>query len=426
MNNLKLKVRISKDYIKTIINKTTIKKISNIFKVNNFNSNDIADFNAKFNKEFDDKFSNDFDNLTISEFVNKFNKDFISNTSQDSLSFNIDDRFNSDVIIDTNENDEKLNYLETMFTQYNTISLSKSAIKQYLYYYFIPYNKFLIRRNVSFRDIANYCNLSIPTVKANHKLLEAIGLIESVKTGFGKIDFKITGEDKLHKSKKDGGNGYATISIDMLKHLLSYDNVNELKAELYELMWVDAKSGSIGKHIRFNKENLIKILPTYIQKSQVAIDRILNNSKSLFKINKGNIDTSKYESKGDINNKFKNKFKDKIIDLFGFNNTAFSKNYGTLLSKLEYMKDRGYQLEIDNILKQINDEKEMIIDDICKLVMQYGFNKVKSSIEFMFSDYCHFDKHSNITDNEVKNPGAFIRTVIVNNIDKFGSLYKIA
>lgn len=440
LDNLRLKIRIGKDGINTIINKIVLKKISNIYKVNNFNSDMVVDFNNKFNEEFNNKFNEEFDELTISDFVNSFNDNFINNLKQEEVkqynpSLTINNEFtfldedrtiNDDCsICDTNiDKYTSLNYLETSFNIYKTTSLSKSAIKQYIFYHFIPYCPNYIRQSISYKEIAQYCNVSIPTVKANHKTLEDFGLIETISTYFGKVDFKITDEANLHKSKKNGGKGYVTMSIDMLEHLFSFNNVNELKVELKKLLWVDAKSSSIGKNIRFNKENLINMLPSYIQKSKKAVDTIINSHLSLFNVDRGSLNTLKYQSKNDIDTKFKQLFRDKVIKLFGLNNTAFNKKYADLLERSLYLKDNGYNFQVNELLRELELLKEFTINDICDLIMQYGFNKVKSAIEFMFDDYCYLDNSLGIADNEINNPGAFIRVVIRNNINKFGSLYQ--
>lgn len=428
VNNLRLKTRIGKETIEKIINKIVLKKVSNVCKVKNFNKDNVENFNEKFFKEFNEKFcKDDFDKLTISQFVNNFNSDFITSfnneVNQYNPSFNYDSRFiNDGQKQDNNEDKPKLDYLSPLVSEYKSIYLSKSALKQYVFYHFIPYNNFFERKNVSYRQIAKYCNMSIPTVKQNHKVLQECGLVDTIYSSFGKVDFKIIGENNLHKSKKNGGRGYATISIDMLKHLFSFDNVNELKVELKKLLNADAKSSKIGKNVGFNKENLTSMLPTYIQKSKKLINKIINSPKSLFNIDRGSLNISKYQSKNDIDTKFKNKYRQEVINIFGLNNTAFSRKYADLLSKSLYLKEYGYSFQVEETLKHLEDLKEYTINDICKLIMEFGFNKVKQAIDFMFSDYCVLDNELNVTYNEIDNPGAFLRVVVRNDINKLGSL----
>lgn len=429
VNNLRLKTRIGKETIEKIINKIVLKKVSNVCKVKNFNKDNVENFNEKFSKEFNEKFYKDeFDKLTISQFVNNFNSEFLTSfnnkVNQCNPSFNYDSRFiNNTKKQDNNEDKPQLDYLNPLVNDYKSIYLSKSALKQYIFYHFIPYNSLYVRKNVSYKIIADYCDVSIPTVKNNHRILEEFGLIETVATSFGKVDFKITDENYLHKSKKEGGKGYITMSVDMLEHLLLFDNVNELKVELKKLLWVDAKSGNIGKNVRFNKENLTNMLPNYIQKSKKTLHKIIDSPLSLFNVDRGSLNTAKYQSKNDIDAKFKQSYKDEIIKLFGLNNTAFSKKYANLLGQFSYLKDCGYEFQIKEKLKQLEGLKTAIIDDICDLIMQYGFNKVKNAIDFMFNDYCGLNDELGIVDNEINNPGAFIRVVVRNNIDRFGSLY---
>lgn len=448
MNNLKSKIRISKDKLKFILenskiyanyNKTILTTESNNFVVNDFDCSNMDDFYYKFDDMFKSKFNNDFDPLTMSEFIKTFNSEFVSNFKNETDKHN--SPFNSDTnrAIDDNcsISDEEIDIyysidrktsigvFEVISDTYEIISLSKTAIKQYIFYHFIPSNASYVRKGVSYKEISNYCNISIPTVKANHKALEAFGLIESTASDYGKIDFIITDEYKLHKSKKEGGSGYITMPLDILNHLLKFHNINELKVELKKLLWVDAKSGSIGKNVKFNKNNLVSILPDYIKKSKKMLNKILNTNLTLFKVDKGSLNTLKYETKSDIDSRLISSLREKVISIFGLNNVAFNKKYFHLVSKLDYLKDNGYEFEIENTLYELELNKEATISSICQLIMQYGLNHVKKAIDFMFNDYCSFDEDLGISENEIKNPGAFIRTIIRNNINSCGSLITI-
>ena len=52
--------------------------------------------------------------------------------------------------------------------------------------------------------------------------------------------------------------------------------------------------------------------------------------------------------------------------------------------------------------------------------MQYGVTRVLVALDYMFNKYTVDEEDINY--NEIRNPGAFIRTLIVQSINKNGSL----
>ncbi|HBH4034383.1 TPA: hypothetical protein KSL09_003207 [Clostridioides difficile] len=306
--------------------------------------------------------------------------------------------------------------IEIVTNRNKTISLSKAAIKQFIAYHFIPCNKNFVRKSVSFKNIADICNVSVVTARYNHSILIETGLVYSTEVKRGKFDIVIDGEYKNHLKKSDGGQGYITMSLNTLKHLLKFDNVNELKLEIKKLLWADANT-SKNKKVKFNKENLISVLPSYIRKSSKRLEAFLKGSKTLFDISNNRIDTSRYETKEKVRNRYINFIKEKIEKFFNSTGCSLSANYSKVLEQVNLDKHELYKEDLN---KQLELEKELIINDLVSLSIQYSINRVLKTLNYVFNEYTIDENDINYS--EIKNPGAFIRTIIIKNINKNGSL----
>lgn len=311
----------------------------------------------------------------------------------------------------------ELGIFEIVSKDSKCIKLSKSAIKQYLVYHFIPSNKNFVRKAISFNDIANLCNVSIPTARTNHALLEEVGLIYSTRNSYGKIDIVIDDEYKNHFKKEKQGNGYFTMSLDILKHLVSFSNINEMKLEIKKIIWADAKTSRLGKRISFKKENLIKVLPDYVRKSNKVTETVLNNSGTILDIKYNTIDTYNYKTKLDTVKELKERYRTTIKEFFESTGCSISENYSKLAKDLNYETYIHKKEEIKNRLEL---EKALTIEDITNLSLQYGIHRIIEVLSYIFKEHSITEDEVNCID--IKNPGAFIRQVIVNNINNNGSL----
>jgi hypothetical protein len=316
------------------------------------------------------------------------------------------------------ENKEtELGTFEIISKDSKCVTLSKSAIKQYIVYHFIPSNQNYVRKAISFKNIASLCDVSIPTARTNHRLLEEVGLVYSTKNSFGKIDIVIDDEYKNHFKKDKNGNGYFTMSLDILKHLLSFKNVNELKLEVKKIIWADAKTSKLGKRISFKKDNLIKVLPDYVLKSNKVTEAVLNNSETLLDIKYNTINTYNYKTKLDTVKELKERYRNTIKEFFDSTGCSISENYSKVMKDLNYEK---YIFRKEELLQKLEIEKALTIEDITDLALQYGIHRILEVLHYIFEEHSITEDEVNCTD--IKNPGGFIRQVIVNNINDNGSL----
>ena len=319
---------------------------------------------------------------------------------------------------------------EIVKNKFSVKTLSKSAIIQFLSYHFIPGNQNKIRKAVSFSEIASLCNITIPTARANHQKLVELGLVYSTKNSiYGKMDIIIDDEYKNHNTKEEDGEGYITLSLDILKHLMSFDNVNNMKVELKKILLADVIKSPLKEYVQYSRESISSVLPEYIRKSHKKVNDILNNQDTLFELEGNKLNTNKYIDKKILVYDFKKIYREKVQNFFYDTGLSFSKNYTYLIKELEQRNkiktnntyNNLIDLEINKLERDLEVQKSFIIEDIVNLSIQYGINKVLDVLKHMFINHSYVDKEG-INKNEIINPGGFIRSYINFNINKFGSL----
>lgn len=268
------------------------------------------------------------------------------------------------------------------------LSLSKSMIKTYIFIHFIPSNKSGVRKRVSYSNLADSLGLSVVSIRNNIDRLVKLGFLWVSKVERGLYDITIVDEYKNHFA--DNG-GYITLSYKMLQHLLSFENVNELKVELKKLLWCDAKVNFPEANISFNKDNLLKVLPDYIRPSKK--NELLNSSKSIFAFENNTLNYDAFETKENIRESLKTSYAEIIRGFFDMTKMPYSK----------YHSDN-----LNNILEQekIEMTKAIIIDDLVGLVIQYNMSLVLKALQEMYI------LKGGINKNEVKNTGGYIRDKI--------------
>lgn len=300
--------------------------------------------------------------------------------------------------------------------------LSKGAIKLFLLYHFLPELKFAgkevegrIRKNVKFTDLANLCKMSVPAVKTNHNRLVKLGYILETNKKRNSVDIVINGEHKLHDKKSEGGTGYIQLSIDFLIHIFSFENINSLRIELNKLLSVDAKSNK--KFISFNKDNLLKVLPSYIKKSLKLKDKLLNNNKTLFPVKNNSISIDRFKTYKTRYNELKSEYiiqLKKYIDEHNLNLSSSLKK--ELVQRINTVRRDDIKVELNLMMEE---EDENILECLSKLAIQFGINKVFRALKQALDPVQNIDEVPNYL---IDNVGAYVRTLIRLDIEKNGSL----
>lgn len=292
-------------------------------------------------------------------------------------------------LIDYSKKESEFKYtFNGVTTDKFSLRLSKSMIKTYIFLHFIPSNKSGVRKRVSFSKIAESLGLSVVSIRANIERLVKLGFLWVSKAERGLYDITIVDEYKNHTSN---GGGYITLSYKMLQHLLSFENVNELKIELKKLLWCDAKVNFEVANITFNENNLLSVLPSYIRPGKR--NDILNSNNSIFKIENGMLNLEAFETKEEIREPLVNSYSEIIKGFFA-------------MSKIPHSKYHSENLNNPMEEKTLKMAEALIIDDLVGLAIQYNMSLVLRALQDMYIIHGGIDK------NDVSNTGGYIRSKI--------------
>ncbi len=318
-------------------------------------------------------------------------------------------------------------------------NLSKSAIKQYILYHFIPHNNSFVRKGVSYTFIAKSCNISVPTARENHKKLVEAGFVFSVKNS-NLMDIVITDEYSIYspgeeydlecseskKSEKAKLDPYITLSLELLKNILEFNNINELKVEFKKILRADAEEGLKQRNIRLktvNKDNLVSSLPSYIKKSKDRVAEVLNSKQSKFKMKGSMLDTSNLIRPSELRDKVKDNLSKNIYSLFEKHNQPFSNNYFNCKEELLHLanlpKNPLTKEQMDLIITELNNEASLIISDLTEQAIRFGIKNTMNAIKEMFNEHTYANYDGNIY-THILNTGAYIRSLLMKKLNTAG------
>lgn len=361
-----------------------------------------------------------------------------------------------------------LNSFEIICNDKLNFVLSKSCLKQYIFYHFIPANRYFVRKKVSFSYIAKSCGISIPTARENHKKLVQAGLVYSTKNSnlmdividgeYGLYDFEenkakggtsnsdtivdylendsqivsndnnLNSEESLNETKKKKKYAYATLALDQLKQLFKITNVNDLKVEIKRLLWADASTGmkeASNLNISLNKDNLIEPLPEYIKKSNKRVSEILNSKKSNYKLKGNKLDTSNFKRPPQIRESIRRNLFTHIANLFEKHNQPYSSNFAnkqdqlnSIIEKTEHLNLPSLHPAAEEIYNDLKLESAIIINDFICLASQFGIKKTFNAIKTMFKEHSYINDITNTIHTDIVVPGAYIRSKLIATINK--------
>lgn len=268
------------------------------------------------------------------------------------------------------------------FPQKQKVKLSKTQIKQYLLYHFLPLNSEGVFEYVIEQNIADELNVDIKTVRRNNKILKAIGLIKYHRIDIGCIAIKI---NDYNKAFETGNSGTINIPNNVIKAIIQFKEMDMLKCFL--LLYAqhfsylrNTKNSIITKHLLIKE--IKKIIPNG-KNYDLNILRIFNKLKDYF-------DFIKY-----------NKIVKRLCTL----------EYKVKERFLTYKYDEKIKTELANELEKIFKEKNIdkyitykVYDDIYSLCNEYGKDLLLKAINNFNSDF--INKKSEIgaiIRNEIKN-----------------------
>jgi hypothetical protein len=159
--------------------------------------------------------------------------------------------------------------------------LSKTQLKQILYYHFLNMDAKGIIKKVNVHKVAEALNCSINTIINNNNRLIELGFIGCTYLSSKIFNIFLVGYSKYHLTKEQGGNGYIQMSKEVLTELLKVKNVNVLRFELRRLLKVDNDSFKVlseatNTESTYSYNEIKRVMPKYTYKqviNNVCINR---------------------------------------------------------------------------------------------------------------------------------------------------------
>lgn len=249
-------------------------------------------------------------------------------------------------------------------------TLTHTQINQLLFYHSVVFEKNGLTIELSHKNVAKAINCSVRTAKDNITDLVNAGYI--ILTSIDKDKYKVFIKDyyKYHTAER----GHLYLTKECFSSLIKIDNINSLRVALNSLVKLDdmkvSKAKEITKTISFKA--IINMLPSNITCIK-QVKKILSKIKALFKMN----------------------FISDSVTL-SFNTDIESTEYN---KKLQSKNKKALAKLIKRMGININNKDK---EDIVQMSVQYNIHVVANAIKLL-------------SDKEVENFGAYLRTVIRKN-----------
>lgn len=264
--------------------------------------------------------------------------------------------------------------------------MSKSQIKQFLYYHFLPIDDNGIIQYISTSQTASVLGCTEKTIKTNLDKFVDCNLLSYTKINSDLYTLYLPDYKKYHLSKYQGGTGYVQLAKEAFHEVLNINNVNALRLELRRILkfdndYIKYKDSDIDLDLDFCStytfEEIKRIMPDHIN-YRGAISDVLNKTSKIF-------DVTQQDSA--ITFKLKNEY-----------NSHFLKE-----SKYLNFKHEFYNFYNNETLISYPGPK--VLEDLVQMSFEYGFKTVIEALHIYIKNYYN----NNVV---IKNVCGFIRTLI--------------
>ncbi len=305
--------------------------------------------------------------------------------------------------------------MEYVVKDHDFIQPSKSVIKQYIFYHFLVWDQYHIRKNITAQLVADELNISTATVRRNNKLLEELGLIHIRKVEGSIFDIFIYGEDNLYLKKEEGGKGFLPLPQELYNKIKIIQDVNVLRLELKKILKIDADK-NLKREIKpgiseIRISSMVEVIPYYLRRAKKKLKEKIFSKQAIFKLevskekeNICNVDISGYKTGESFNKNFMQNTKTSLVEFVEKQNIPIIPNDLTLLEVPEENR------------KILYEEK---IADLAQLSLEYGVQTIRDILIYIKHRYIEGE---NIV---IENIGAFVRTIIKMFISQVGSNFKL-
>lgn len=168
-------------------------------------------------------------------------------------------------------------------------TLKSNAIKLLLLYHFLQPDPLGLIKNINIKELADILGCTAMTIRNCNEVLVEYGYCYISNTGWedNSINVWLVEYKDYHKTAKEGGRGYLTMSSDMFKDILSISGLNPLRLTLKGLLEVDNQSCvTPNTQIKTSYKKLRYFLPSYCNRN--VIQKALEQDNPIFSISLDN------------------------------------------------------------------------------------------------------------------------------------------
>lgn len=323
------------------------------------------------------------------------------------------------------ENNYSIVYINEANTFGYQPTLKAYAIKLLLLYHFLQPDTMGLIKNIGLKDLAAMLGCSVASILSSNKMLENYGYCYFSDSGISDhhINIWLTEYREYHKTAKEGGRGYITLSSSLMTELLKIKPLNTLRLDLRGILEVDNASIHNIKETDSTTTSYDKLrwsLPDYCKRNVIIksldmqpntiFDLTFQDKTVTFKIKEPYVqkkirEDMEEEAKVEISN-----YIEQLNEIFESANnyepeTDQRMDMDTILSTFSVTKAYSYRPI------QISPSDYITLASMC---VQYTIPLVKQALVFVYNNYIN-------QNNPVRNLGALVRSSIRNH-----SFFKIA
>lgn len=292
-------------------------------------------------------------------------------------------------------------------------TLKCNAIKLLLLYHFLQPDPLGLVKNINIKEIADILGCTVMTVRNCNDALVEYGYCYISNTGWddNSINVWLVEYRDYHKTAKEGGRGYLTLSSSMFGDILTIGTLNPLRLTLKGLLEMDNQSSvTADTQIRTSYKKLRYFMPAYCNRN--IIKKALEQDNPIFSIT---LDNSGVVYK--LPDKLGQTHLRKEMERQG---TDAIKDYVETLNQLFENPNQNQEYSIEDfhaILDTLSIQPAQVYRPLIipadayislgSMCAQYSVSIVRSAISIVYNNYINCGR-------TVDNFGALIRTTIRN------------
>lgn len=164
-------------------------------------------------------------------------------------------------------------------------TLKTYAIKLFMLYHFLQPDPLGLIKNIKIKDLADILGCTLQTIHNCNQTLVEYGYCYIGNTGWddGHINVWLSEYKDYHKTAREGGRGYLTLSKTMFDSILTITSLNPLRLTIKGLLEIDNQANvTTDTQARTTYKKLRYFLPQYCKRN--VIQKALEHDNPVFSI----------------------------------------------------------------------------------------------------------------------------------------------